>query len=96
MEKTLNNEENNKMTNFEKELTRLINCHSVENMSNTPDFLLALYLRKQLELWAELTLARDSWYGVLLYPGACRFPKQEDLIHCTMPEGVFPSTIEKK
>ena len=31
-------------TNFERELQKLINIHSLENGSNTPDFLLTKYL----------------------------------------------------
>ena len=33
---------------FEKELENLINIHSMENDSDTPDFILAEYLRKCL------------------------------------------------
>lgn len=32
------------MEEFEKELTNLINCYSLENGSDTPDFILAKYL----------------------------------------------------
>jgi len=51
-------------TEFEKKLSDLINTHSVENGSNTPDFLLASYLMGCLENWTTVTRARDRWYGV--------------------------------
>ena len=37
------------MEEFEKELTDLINCHSLENGSDTPDFILAEYLVRSLK-----------------------------------------------
>lgn len=48
---------------FEKELEQLINCHSIENESDTPDFILAQYIRKCLDAWNESTRARDKWYN---------------------------------
>jgi len=47
---------------FEKELSDLINKHSIENNSNTPDFLLAKYLIGCLTVYASATQARDDWY----------------------------------
>lgn len=40
-----------KFTEFEKELTSLINRYSLENDSNTPDFVLASYLTDCLIVW---------------------------------------------
>jgi len=51
------------ITNFEKELQLLINRHSLENASDTPDFVLARYLRVCLENWSTCIKDRDSWYG---------------------------------
>jgi hypothetical protein len=48
---------------FEKELEQLINCHSVEDESDTPDFILTQYIRKCLDTWNETTRARDKWYN---------------------------------
>jgi hypothetical protein len=48
---------------FEQELTVLINRHSVENGSDTPDFILAAYIEGCLELFARAAKARDGWYG---------------------------------
>ncbi len=39
--------------NFRKELTELINKHSMENDSNTPDFLLADYIEVCMDNFAE-------------------------------------------
>ena len=49
-------------TVFQGELQRLISRHSLENGSNTPDFVLALYLRRCLEAFDEATKRRAQWY----------------------------------
>ena len=54
---------------FRDELEELINRHSLENGSNTPDFLLAGYLDACLEAFDEAVRVRDQWYGVSLKPG---------------------------
>lgn len=48
---------------FRSELTDLINRHSMENGSNTPDFLLAEYLIDCLAVWDKHVSAREKWYG---------------------------------
>jgi hypothetical protein len=48
---------------FEKELKELINKHSMENGSDTPDFILAMFLKKCLEAWNESVTNREKWYG---------------------------------
>lgn len=48
---------------FREELTILINRHSMENGSNTPDFLLAEYLTGQLNLWDQFVTRREYWHG---------------------------------
>jgi hypothetical protein len=47
------------MPTFEQELTTLINKHSLENQSNTPDYILAQYLQSCLNAYT-----RDTWYGI--------------------------------
>lgn len=47
---------------FEKELTELINKHSEENNSNTPDFILAKYLNNALEIFNTAIVDREQWY----------------------------------
>jgi len=51
------------MGKFEKELEELINSYSMENDSNTPDFILAKYLIMCLKAFNETSLAREKWYG---------------------------------
>lgn len=48
---------------FEKELEKLINYHSIENESDTPDFILAEYMKACLDAFNVGTRKRDKWYG---------------------------------
>lgn len=48
---------------FVLRLRNLINSHCIENMSDTPDFILANYLKNCLENFAEAVNARETWYG---------------------------------
>lgn len=48
---------------FRTDLQALINKHSMECGSNTPDFILAKYLAKCLTNFDESVVARDTWYG---------------------------------
>lgn len=50
-------------TTFGKELERLINKYSIENESNTPDYILAQYLRGCLDAYSSAITQRDRWYG---------------------------------
>ncbi len=50
-------------TDFEKELGRLINRYSVENESNTPDFILAQYMRECLDAFNKASNRREQWFG---------------------------------
>lgn len=51
------------MSTFEKELQELINKHSQENPSGTPDFILSNYVLDCLETFKNATTERDRWYG---------------------------------
>ncbi len=53
--------------NFERELAALLNKYNKENLSNTPDFILAAYLTKCLETWNTLIPARDALYGFVTH-----------------------------
>lgn len=44
-------------------LSDLLNRHSAENESDTPDFILAHYLMKCLAAWEQSVKARDFLYG---------------------------------
>jgi hypothetical protein len=48
---------------YEKKLEALINEHSMENCSDTPDFILARYLRLQLDIFDNTIRRREHWYG---------------------------------
>lgn len=51
------------MMSFEKELAEVINRYSIENESNTPDFVLAKYLRGCLNVFASTIAERRNWYA---------------------------------
>ena len=51
------------MSDLEHELTSLLNYHSVEGHSGTPDFILAKYMLACLEAYTEAVKAREVWYG---------------------------------
>ena len=57
------------MSKFEDELAEVINRHSKENSSNTPDYILANFLLDCLESWNCAINARDKWYGFKIVPG---------------------------
>jgi len=57
-------------SDFELELSSLLNRHSRENASNTPDFILARVMLNALHAHDEATRARDDWYGIKPAPGA--------------------------
>jgi hypothetical protein len=48
---------------FREDLASLINRHSLENGSDTPDFLLAEYLTDCLAVSDKAVTARERWYG---------------------------------
>lgn len=48
-------------TEFQRELQSLINKHSLENGSDTPDFILASFLENVLVDWNHATRVRDRW-----------------------------------
>ena len=49
--------------NFKEALESLINQHSKEGDSNTPDFILASYLAEQLKVFDNHVKWREVWYG---------------------------------
>lgn len=51
------------MEDFRLELGILINKHSMENGSDTPDFLLAEYLTDCLKAYDNTMQKREKWYG---------------------------------
>ncbi len=51
-------------TSLAQDIAALINEHSMENRSNTPDFILAAFLTACLLSWNRATRDRDRWWGV--------------------------------
>jgi hypothetical protein len=49
--------------NFRKELENLINAHSMENGSDTPDYILAHYLHTCLDAFDSAVKERTRWYS---------------------------------
>jgi len=58
-----------KPVSFQEQLEHLINSHSMENRSNTPDFILAEYMKTCLRAFEAASIARDQWYGIKPEPG---------------------------
>ncbi len=48
---------------FKKELERMLNAHSMEDASGTPDFILAEYMFACLRAFEAASNDRSSWYG---------------------------------
>ena len=57
------------MKTFLCELQELINRHSYENGSNTPDFILARFMQDCLEAFNRASNDRENWYGKRLMVG---------------------------
>lgn len=51
------------MNTFEEEMRNIINRASMENASNTPDFILAQYLVACLDAFNMAVQQRETWYG---------------------------------
>lgn len=48
---------------FQQELAALINRKSLENGSDTPDFILANFIVRAIEAFDATTAEREKWYG---------------------------------
>lgn len=51
-------------TQFEQELTELVNKHSRENASSTPDFVLARFMVTCLEAYEQTHNRCLEWYSI--------------------------------
>ena len=47
---------------FARDLESLINSHSIENLFDVPDFILAQYIRDHLCVLAAMSRRRDEWF----------------------------------
>ncbi len=61
-EKTMGESPDN-MTLFSRDLERLINRYSLEQASNTPDFILAHYLMNCFEAYNSAVIKNKEWHG---------------------------------
>ena len=53
----------NKGRTLIEELESLLNRHSRENKSNTPDFILASYMMLCLDAFEKISVQREAWFG---------------------------------
>lgn len=51
------------MLSFTEDLRQVINRHSAENISGTPDYILAEFLTNALKAYNEAVSARAEWRG---------------------------------
>jgi hypothetical protein len=51
------------MNEFERELQELLNRYSKENESQTPDYVLAHYIKYSLKAFNQAVNLREEWYG---------------------------------
>ncbi|QIG74885.1 hypothetical protein EVC12_250 [Rhizobium phage RHph_I42] len=59
----LDEDQEERYSTFREKLQLLINMHSMENGSNTPDFILAHFLTEQLRLFDSVVTTRASYRG---------------------------------
>ena len=62
------------MTDFREELQSLLNVHSKENGSDTPDWILADYLSDCLASFDLAVRRREKWYGRIDTVAVCLDP----------------------
>ena len=56
-------DDESRKTAFRQSIENTINALSLENGSDTPDFILAEYLTDCLTTFDKITKIRDKWYG---------------------------------
>lgn len=66
-EEDLNSLRYNKDQNLGADIAEVINKHSRENESNTPDFILGEYLLDCLKAFEKCSNSREAWYGKKLH-----------------------------
>jgi hypothetical protein len=52
-----------RMDQFESDLATVVNRYSRENVSNTPDFILAEFMERCLNAFESASKRREDWYG---------------------------------
>ena len=80
----------NKRRVVHEEFQAVINRNSLENDSNTPDWMLADYLIACLDAWNETTQQREKFYGRAPKPiPVSQWPKEQPRIndpHSDVPD----------
>lgn len=66
---------------FRKELAQLLNYHSLESGSDTPDFILAKYLANCLVAFDVAMEEREKWYGREIKGAPTAIPASMKHIH---------------
>lgn len=72
--------------NLRDEMAALLNRHSCENASGTPDFILAGFLVGCLEVWDKSVAAREEWCGRPVEPSV-ELVAEYDLVHVDLQNG---------
>ncbi len=67
---------------FREELRYLINRYSIENASNTPDFILGEYMQNCLNAFEVAVQQRETWYGRDARPSHLNAEKVERCPEC--------------
>ena len=82
---------------FKEELKSLLNRNSMENASNTPDFILAQYMDSCLDAFVTATQQRETWYGRDARPYHDTLEENPDgSIECWENDEVLPKRIPRK
>ena len=55
-----------KLKELERDFSDVINKHCLENLSNTPDFILARFLISSIINFSTTSKSREKWYGKFL------------------------------
>ena len=79
---------------FRRKLEHLLNSESMENGSNTPDFILADFLFGCLRAFDAATARRDVWYDVKLCPGDSHYPPVEEKLKAFAKSVLLATTAE--
>jgi len=77
------------MPDLRDDVRDLLNRHSRENASNTPDFILADFLMSCLEAFEFGVQERESWYGIKTGPKVGDDAKAESPAGNAVPAGYF-------
>lgn len=76
---------------LQRDLAGVLNCHSQENASNTPDFILAQYLFACLAAWNTGVQQRETWYGRDARPSGGDGPQPVDGVTDASRRPIAPS-----